>query len=37
MKERTKLALILAVFAACWFLPSRRLSRGSGMTYGALF
>jgi len=22
MKERTKLALILAVFAACWFLPT---------------
>jgi uncharacterized membrane protein YraQ (UPF0718 family) len=30
MKERTKLALILAVFAACWFLPL-----GSGRFWGA--
>jgi uncharacterized membrane protein YraQ (UPF0718 family) len=31
MKERTKLALILAVFAACWFLPT-----GSERFFGAI-
>jgi len=32
MKERTKLALILAVFAACWFLPL-----GSARFRGAIY